>query len=202
MTEADDTQQQHKSRMRKVKQQVDERIANARRSGGLIICLYGDGKGKSSSAFGTLCRCLGHRKRGGVVQFIKGQWKTGESEFFSRLPEVEYHCMNSGFTWETQNREQDLQAAETTWRQAEKLLQNEDIAMVILDEIHYMLEYQYLPEEQVLTALRARPPRQHVILTGRPAIPALFAIADTVSEVTEIKHAFHAGFKAQKGVEW
>ncbi len=188
--------------MQAEKKLMDARISRARRSAGLIICLYGDGKGKSSSAFGTVCRCLGHGKRVGVVQFIKGKWKTGEQKFFSALPNVEYRCMGTGFTWDTQDRERDMQAAARTWEEAALMLKDPGLALVVLDEIHYLFSYEYLDPCMVIDSLQARPARQHVILTGRPRIQSLIDIADTVSEVLEVKHAFNQGVKAQKGVEW
>lgn len=192
----------HAAEMRRQRQEVRRRIVKARRSKGLIIYLFGTGKGKSSSAFGTLCRGLGHGKRGGIVQFIKGTWRTGEQEFFQSLDGVEYQCMGSGFTWDTQDRAADQRAAQGAWAHAAAMLSQPELDMVVLDEIAYMFAYEYLDAEEVVRSLRARPPNQHVFLTGRPRIACLVELADTVSEVVEVKHAFHDGIKAQKGVEW
>ena len=192
----------HRDRMLRQKRQVQSRINKAKRSKGLIVYLFGEGKGKSSSAFGTLCRTLGHGGKAGVVQFIKGKWRTGEECFFKSLPDVEYHCMASGFTWDTQNWHTDRCAAEAAWVQAAQMLRRPELDLIVLDEIAYMFAYEYLDPDQVLAGLHARPPDQHVFLTGRPRIPRLVEVADTVSEVVEVKHAFHQGVKAQKGMEW
>lgn len=181
---------------------VRERIAAARQSKGLILYLYGAGKGKSSSAFGTLLRGLGHGKRGGVVQFIKGQWKTGEQKFLQSRADVEYCVMASGFTWDTQDRVADIASAERAWEGAAAMLANDALSIVVLDELAWMLEYGYLDAECVASALQRRVAGQHVILTGRPKVSCLLEIADTASEVLEVKHAFNTGIKAQKGIEW
>lgn len=192
----------HKRAMQRKKALVDSRIAEATIDKGLLLVLTGNGKGKSSSAFGMLARSVGHGLRCGVVQFIKGQWECGEHLLFHNHPLVEFHVMNTGFTWDTQDREADIRAAQTTWQQAEQLLQNDDIAVVLLDELTYMLTYGYLDAERVLSALRNRPAQQHVIVTGRQANARLIELADTVSEVNDIKHAFNAGVRVQKGIDY
>ncbi len=192
----------HKARMQEQQQEVRARIARAKIRRGVIIYLYGQGKGKSSSAFGTLARSLGHGKRVAVVQFIKGKWKTGEHKFFSKQEHVTYHVMGTGFTWDTQDKEKDTAAAQSVWAEAEIILRSPEYAMLLLDEITYMFMYNYLDVHQVVAALTARPARQNVILTGRDAIPELLAVADTISEVKEIKHAFNQGVSAQKGIEF
>ncbi|MHC8441879.1 MAG: cob(I)yrinic acid a,c-diamide adenosyltransferase [Candidatus Eutrophobiaceae bacterium] len=197
-----DGQTQHREEMQRQQRKVRARIAAARQSKGLIIYLYGAGKGKSSSAFGTLLRCLGHGKRGGVVQFIKGKWKTGEQKFLQSHADVEYCAMNSGFTWDTQDREADIACAEEVWVRAAAMLADASLSIVVLDEIAWMLEYGYFDAARVVAALQNRVSGQHVILTGRPEVSCLLDIADTSSEVREIKHAFNAGIKAQKGIEW
>jgi cob(I)alamin adenosyltransferase len=192
----------HKKAMQRKKEHVDQRIAAAVIDKGLLLVLTGNGKGKSSSAFGMLARSVGHGLRCGVVQFIKGQWKCGEHLLFSSHPLVEFYVMNTGFTWETQDREGDIAAAEKTWKHAESLLKNPDIKVVVLDELTYMLSYGYLNADQVFQALTDRPADQHVIVTGRNANDRLIELADTVSEVADIKHAFNAGIRVQKGIDY
>ena len=188
--------------MQRKKALVDARIAAATLDKGLLLVLTGNGKGKSSSAFGMLARSVGHGLRCGVVQFIKGQWECGEHLLFQNHPLVEFHVMNTGFTWETQDREKDIAAALATWEHAAALLRNPDVKVVLLDELTYMLTYGYLDATQVLAALQGRPPQQHVIVTGRNANDALIALADTVSEVQDIKHAFNNGVRVQKGIDY
>jgi cob(I)alamin adenosyltransferase len=187
--------------MQRKKAVIDARIAQATVDKGLLLVLTGNGKGKSSSAFGMVARALGHGLRVGVVQFIKGQFSTGEEAFFRRFVEVEYHVMGEGFTWETQDRERDMRAAQRAWETAHRLLQNPDIQLVVLDELNLVLKYGYLKLEEVLRDLSTRPPMQHVIVTGRSARPELIEIADTVTEMRAVKHAFEAGVRAQKGIE-
>lgn len=192
----------HKKAMQRKKEHVDQRIAAATIDKGLLLVLTGNGKGKSSSAFGMLARSVGHGLRCGVVQFIKGQWECGEHLLFHNHPMVEFHVMNTGFTWDTQDREADIAAAVKTWAHAEEILQNPDVNVVILDELTYMLTYGYLDADQVINALTNRPPEQHVIVTGRNANQRLIDLADTVSEVEDVKHAFNAGVRVQKGIDY
>jgi cob(I)alamin adenosyltransferase len=193
--------QRHKKRMQRHKEVVDAAVARATEDRGIILVLTGNGKGKSSSGFGMVARALGHGFKVAVVQFIKGSFSTGEEAFFRRFPEVEYHVMGTGFTWETQDKDKDIAAAEVTWTQAEALLSDPDIALVLLDELNIVLKLGYLPVERVLETLAKRPPQQHVVITGRAAPQALIDVADTVTEMNVIKHAFQAGIKAQKGIE-
>lgn len=193
--------EQHKARMARKKIVVDAKIAAADRDQGVLLVLTGNGKGKSSSGFGMLARALGHGLRVGVVQFIKGSFSTGEEAFFRRFTEVEYHVMGEGFTWETQDRERDIAAAQTAWQKAAGMLSNPTIRLVLLDELSIALKHHYLDINSVIAALKIRPPMQHVVITGRGAPPALIDIADTVTEMLVIKHAFNAGVRAQKGVE-
>ena len=192
---------EHKQKMQEQQRQVRAKIADAKTRRGIIIYLYGNGKGKSSSAFGTLARSLGHGKKGAVVQFIKGKWKTGEQAIFKQLG-VKHLVMGTGFTWDTQDREKDIAAAETVWNKAVPLFQDPGYDIVILDEITYMFKYGYLSPKDVSEVLLARPEKQNVIITGRDAIPELLEIADTISEVREVRHAFNHGVKAQKGIEY
>ena len=192
----------HKKAMERKKAHIDANIAAATIDKGLLVVLTGNGKGKSSSAFGMLARSVGHGLRCGVVQFIKGQWQCGEQMLFGEHPLVEFHVMNTGFTWETQDRDKDIAAAQKTWEKASALLANPDIDVVILDELTYMLTYGYLDKEIVFTALRQRPDGQHVIVTGRNASKELIELADTVTELEETKHAFYDGVKVQKGIDY
>ena len=193
--------QRHRQRMQRHKEVVDAAVARATEERGIILVLTGNGKGKSSSGFGMVARALGHSLQIGIVQFIKGSFSTGEEAFFRRFPEVQYHVMGTGFTWETQDKEQDIAATATTWTQAEAFLNDPNLALVLLDELNIVLKLGYLPVERVLEALTKRPPQQHVIITGRAAPQALIEIADTVTDMKVIKHAFQAGIKAQKGIE-
>lgn len=199
MTEQND---KHKAKMQKLKAVVDESVAAATKEQGIVIVITGNGKGKSTSAFGTAARALGHGHKVGVVQFLKGQFTTGEHLFFSQQTNCEYHAIGDGFTWDTQNRENDIVTARTAYAQAEKFLTDESIDLVVLDEITYMFKYQYLPLEPFLTLLENRPKMQTVIITGRGAKPKLKEIADTVSVIGDEKHAFRAGIKARPGVDW
>lgn len=189
--------------MQKQKTKVDANIERATVEKGILVLLTGNGKGKSSSAFGMVIRALGYGQKVGVIQFIKGVQRSGEELFVStRLPEVYFHQMGTGFTWNTQNRESDTAAAEVSWANAEKLLQNASYDLVVLDELTYMLGYKYLNEDRVINALRSRPSEQSVVVTGRGGGPRLREIADTVSEIDDKKHAFRAGIKARKGVDY
>jgi len=163
--------------------------------------LTGAGKGKSSSAFGMVARALGHHLRVGVVQFLKGKFHTGEAAFFRRFPEVEYHIMGEGYTWETQDRERDARAARTAWEVGKRMLSDAAFDMVVLDELNITLKHGHISVDEVIVAARARPRMQHAIVTGRSAPPELIEIADTVTEMKVVKHAFQAGIRAQAGVE-
>ncbi len=181
---------------------MNERIASADREQGVLLVLTGPGKGKSSSGFGMLARALGHGMRVGVVQFIKGRRETGEEAFFRRQPEMVYHVMGEGFTWDTQDRERDIAAAESAWEVALGMLRDPSFDLVLLDELNIALRHEYLSLDRVLDDLQARPEMQHVIVTGRHAPEALIELADTVTEMKVVKHAFkEQGIKAQKGVE-
>jgi len=202
MSQHEETDTEYEERMRRKKEAVDAKVAAAREDRGIFIVLTGDGKGKSSSAFGTLARAIGHGFRGGVVQFIKGTWDSGDHRFFGDHPSVEYHVMGTGFTWETRDREKDRQAAVAAWEHAERLLEDASLKLVVLDELTYVIKYGHLDVERVADAIRFRPRSQSVILTGRDAQPELVELADTVSEMRKVKHAFEQGIKAQAGVEF
>lgn len=202
MNETAERDARHLARMLRKKAVIDERIANSPNQCGLLLVLSGNGKGKSSSAFGMLARAMGHDLQCGVVQFIKGRNSTGEELFFRRFPEqVRYHVMGEGFTWETQDRQRDIAAAEAAWEVSRQLLRDPAIGLVVLDELNIALKHAYLDLDTVLSDLQARPPMQHVIVTGRGAKPELIELADTVTEMGMIKHAFQAGIRAQKGIE-
>lgn len=192
----------HAARMARKKALVDSRIAAANQEQGLLLVNTGNGKGKSTAAFGLLARALGHDMKAAVVQFVKGRSDTGEEAFFKQQPGMAWHVMGEGFTWETQSRERDIAAAEQGWAVAKAHLNDPSISVVVLDELNIVLKYQYLDLDTVLDDLLARPPMQHVVITGRGAPPELIAIADTVTEMQPVKHAFEAGIQAMPGVEW
>ncbi len=193
----------HKASMEKQKAKVDANIGRADNERSVVILLTGDGKGKSSSAFGMVLRSLGYGYKVAITQFIKGEQLSGEEIFIrDKHPEVDFYQMGTGFTWNTQDREGDIAAAKRTWDVAEKQLQNADNHLVVLDELTYMLAYKYLDEETVLNAIKNRPANQSVVVTGRGGGKALRELADTVSEINEIKHAFKAGVKARKGIDF
>ncbi len=204
MTDKTDSsaEEKHRQKMARKKQVVDERIAKATEERGVLILLKGNGKGKSSSAFGTMARALGHGQKAGVVQFIKGRKATGEYLFFKDHPNVDFHVMGHGFTWETQDREQDIAAAKQAWGIARQMLQDESYSILLFDELSYMFKYEYLDVDECIKDIVARPRDQHVIITGRTMHTALQKIADTISEVQDIEHAFRKGVKAQAGIEW
>lgn len=191
----------HQERMQRKKAVVDAKIAEATRDQGVLLVHTGNGKGKSSAGFGMLARALGHGMRVGVVQFIKGAFSTGEEAFFRRFPEVEYHVMGEGFTWETQDRERDIAMAQSAWQRSAAMLANPAIQLVLLDELNIALKQHYIDVNVVIAALKIRTPMQHVVITGRGAPQALIDVADTVTEMVVVKHAFNAGIRAQKGVE-
>lgn len=196
-----DKKVRHQARMQKLKQSVDEKVAQAQEEKGVLLVLTGNGKGKTSSGFGTLMRAVGHGQTAAVAQFIKGEWASPERHILEPLG-VEFSVMATGFTWDTQDKESDIAAAKEVWQKAKHFLQDPNIKLVLLDELTYMLSYKYLPLEEVLSALQSRPPHQHVIVTGRNAHRALLELADTVSEVQSQKHAFEQGIKAQQGFDW
>lgn len=198
-----DKKDRHSDRMRRKKAVVDAAIAQAQEERGIVILITGNGKGKSTSAFGTLFRALGHGHRVGAVQFIKGTQATGEVIYLRQQnPNIPYHAMATGFTWNTQNWDTDKAAADEAWAHAKAMLQDESLNLVVLDEITYMLKYNYLDTNDVVQTIRQRPFMQTVILTGRGAKPELVELADTVSEIHDEKHAFKAGVKAQAGVDF
>jgi len=191
----------HQKRQQKLKAQVDARIASATVDKGLLLVITGNGKGKSTAGFGVVARATGHGQKAAVVQFIKGGWDCGERNLLQQHG-VPFAVMATGFTWDTQNRETDIAAAQQVWLQARQFLQDPALQLVLLDELTYMVAYDYIALDEVLAALQARPATQHVVITGRGCHRALLELADTVSEVQNIKHAFDAGVRAQQGVDW
>jgi cob(I)alamin adenosyltransferase len=197
-----DRNDRHQQRMVRKKDVVDEKIAAAQTEKGLLLIHTGNGKGKSSSAFGVLARAIGHDMKCAVIQFVKSRSDSGEEAFFRKFPEqVSWQVMGEGFTWETQDRERDKRAAVAAWAAASKALTDPSIDLVILDEFTYAFKYGWLELEPVIETLRNRPSMQHVIITGRAAPPALIEVADTVTEMGLIKHAFQQGIKAMPGIE-
>ena len=192
----------HKARMQRKKAVVDASIAAADEERGLLLVNTGTGKGKSSAAFGVLARALGHGMKCAVVQFIKNRSDTGEEAFFRSNPNVTWHVMGDGFTWETQDNAKDMATARAAWEQVLVYLRDPAIGLVILDEFTYTLKYGWLTLDEVLPEIDARPAMQHVIITGRAAPDGLLEIADTVTEMTLLKHAYQAGVKAMPGIEW
>ncbi|MCY4149689.1 MAG: cob(I)yrinic acid a,c-diamide adenosyltransferase [Gammaproteobacteria bacterium] len=193
----------HNAAMQRKKLIVDEQIARAQQERGVLILITGNGKGKSTSAFGTAFRALGHGMRVGIIQFIKGTQATGEVIYLTQQhPQLDYHAMATGFTWDTQDWEKDKSAAEEAWIQARRMLADPEIQLLVLDELTYMLTYEYLDIADVIQAILQRAPRQNVIITGRGAKPELISVADTVSEIAAVKHAFQDGVKAQAGIDF
>lgn len=191
----------HQQRQQRLKDQVDARIAAATDMRGIVMVFTGNGKGKTTAAFGTASRAVGHGKRVGVIQFIKGEWPNGERQLLEPQG-VEFQVMATGFTWETQSRETDSIACKEVWQHGLRMLADARLDLVILDELTYMVSYDYLPLEALLTALRQRPAHQSVIITGRGCHRDILELADTVTEMRPVKHAFDAGIQAQQGIDW
>ena len=191
----------YKKRMQRKKEHIDSRIEEANIDKGVIVLLTGNGKGKSSSAMGMICRALGYDMKVALVRFLKGEQQTGEDLFLDSNPNVVSAHMESGFTWNTQDQELDKKLANETWLEAEKFLADPEINLVVLDEITYMINYKYLDERSILKALSNRPEGQHVVITGRAASDGIIEASDTVSEVKDVKHAFRANIRAQKGID-
>lgn len=199
MSDAED----HKKKMQALQTKQRERVAELQDPDkGLVLVHTGNGKGKSSSAFGVIVRALGWKQKVGVVQFIKGSWKTGERQFFDRLGEVTWHTMGEGFTWDTQDKDRDIAAAEAAFAKGREMMESGNYDLIVMDEINIALRYDYLSVEDVIAGLEARDKRTGVILTGRDAKPELCDYADLVTEMTEVKHPFKSGIKAQRGVDF
>jgi len=202
MTEAE-RDAYHAEKMRKKKEARNKILATKTEEKGLLIVHTGKGKGKSTAAFGMVFRAIGHGFKVGVVQFVKGAWETGERDVLLKFPDqVTINAMGEGFTWDTQDRQRDLAAARAAWDQAKRLIADESYKLILLDELNIVLRYDYLPLEEIVETLKNKPRDTHVIVTGRNAKDELIEIADLVTEMTEIKHPFRAGVKAQAGIEF
>ncbi|MEH6529931.1 MAG: cob(I)yrinic acid a,c-diamide adenosyltransferase [Photobacterium frigidiphilum] len=201
MVDQTNKDERYKSRQEKVKADVDARVKAAQEEKGLFLIITGNGKGKSTSGFGTIARAVGHGFKCGVGQFIKGTWDCGERNLLEQHG-VHFAVMATGFTWETQNKESDKAAAQKTWAECKSMLADDSYDVVLLDEMTYMVTYGYVELEEVVEAINNRPSMQSVIITGRAAHRTLIEMADTVSEVKSVKHAFESGVKARKGVDW
>ena len=197
-------EKRHQQRMQKKKALIDAKVAKATEERGVLIVLSGPGKGKSSSGFGTVIRCIGHGYKAAVVQFIKGTWVTGEAEMLRNrfAGECRFFVSGEGFTWDTQDRDRDIAAARAAWQVSCEMLTSGDYDLVILDELNIVLRYEYLSVDEVLAGLTARDPRTTVVVTGRDAPPALLEVADLVTEMTNVKHPFDAGIKAARGFDF
>lgn len=193
--------ERHRNRMQRQKEVVDAAIAKADRVQGLLLVHTGNGKGKSSSAFGMIARALGHGLRVGVAQFIKGRSDTGEEAFFRQQQNVIWHVLGEGFTWDTQDLERDIATAQRGWSVVQEMLRDPALDLIVLDELTYPLKFGWLDTSAVIRDLKNRPPMQHVVITGRAAPDTLCEAADTVTEMNDIKHAFRAGIQAQKGID-
>jgi cob(I)alamin adenosyltransferase len=207
MTEASDGNDRkdakHKAAMQKQKASVDANIDAADLERGVAVLITGNGKGKSSSAFGMVMRALGYGMKVGVVQFIKGEQLSGEEIYLrDHCPQVDLYQMGTGFTWNTQDRSTDIAAAVATWAKVLPMLADDSYDLVVLDELTYMIAYDYLPEADIVEAIAQRPREQSLVVTGRGGGAALQAVMDTVSEVKEVKHAFKSGIKARRGVDY
>ena len=196
-------EQKHKAAMEKQKASVDAAIASADTERGVSLLLTGNGKGKSSSAFGMVMRALGYGQKVGVVQFIKGEQLSGEEIYLrDNCPGVDLYQMGTGFTWDTQDRKSDIAAAKTTWVEAKRMLGDSSFDLVVLDELTYMIAFDYLDESEIVTAIKDRPLQQSVVVTGRGGGGTLATAMDTVSEIKDVRHAYKAGIKARKGVDY
>ena len=203
MSDEDERNARHTEAMRALKAERDAMMQEKREGQGLLMVHTGDGKGKSTAAFGMVARALGWGYRVGVVQYIKGKWITGERQFFKRFPDqVRYEIMGQGFTWDTQDRARDIAAAEAAWAISLEMLQDPSLDLVVFDELNIALRYDYLDIAKVVADLAARPRDKHVVITGRNAKPELLAIADLVTEMTLVKHPFEQGIKAQRGIDF
>ena len=198
---SDQKQDKHKRKSQKLKEKVDAGIAKAQEERGILLVLTGDGKGKSTAGFGTVTRTVGHGLKAAVAQFIKGNWDCGERNLLEQHG-VPFSVMETGFTWDTQDREGDIAAAKIVWEDVKQFLSNPEYHLVLLDELTYMLSFDYLNKQEVLDAIKNRPENQTVIITGRGAITELRDLADTVSVIKDEKHAYKAGIKARKGIDW
>ncbi|CNL20279.1 cob(I)yrinic acid a,c-diamide adenosyltransferase [Yersinia aldovae] len=194
-------EKRYQQRQQRIKDHVKTRVADAAQASGIIMIFTGNGKGKTTAAFGTATRAVGHGMRVGVIQFIKGTWESGERNLLERHG-VAFHIMATGFTWDTQDKAADTLAAKRVWEQGCRMLSDPSYELVVLDELTYMVAYGYLALDEVIVALKNRPKSQSVVITGRACHRDIIDLADTVSELRPVKHAFDSGIKAQKGIDW
>jgi cob(I)alamin adenosyltransferase len=203
MTDDAEINRRHAEAMKALKAERDVLMAEKTDAAGLLLVHTGDGKGKSTAAFGMVARALGWKQQVGIVQYIKGKWITGERQFFKRFPDqVRYEIMGQGFTWDTQDRARDIEAAQAAWAISVEMLHDPNLDLVLFDELNIALRYDYLDIHKVVADLQARPRDKHVVITGRNAKPELIAIADLVTEMTLVKHPFEQGIKAQRGIDF
>ncbi len=194
-------EERRKARQQKVKNKIDTRIAKAQIEKSLLVILTGNGKGKSTSGFGMIARATGHGQRCEVAQFLKGTWDCGERNLLEQHG-VKFHLMPTGFTWNSLDKSADIKIAKGVWQACEKALADPQVDLILLDELTYMITHGYLELDEIIMAIKNRPKEQSVIITGRAAHRRLIEMADTVSEVRNIKHAFDSGIKIRKGVDW
>ncbi len=199
--------EQHRLRMQKLKQEQDAKVRSKKDRKGLILINTGDGKGKSTAAFGLALRAVGNGMRVGLVQFIKGTWKTGEKKVLASIDGIDHVVSGDGFTWNTQDRSKDIESARAGWEKVKQMIEasrgeSPKYGLLILDELNIALRYDYLPVEEVVDVLKAKPHMLHIAITGRDAKPELIEVADTVTEMRLVKHAFEAGIQAQRGIEF
>jgi cob(I)alamin adenosyltransferase len=202
-----ETEEAHRLRMQEIKQKQDAEVQSKQIRRGVVVINEGDGKGKSTAAFGTAIRAVGHGQRVGLVQFIKGKWRTGEMEFIKRVPEIDHVISGEGFTWDTQDRARDVEHARKGFEAARAMVEasrgdNPKYALVILDEINIAIGHDYLPVAEVVELVTNKPSELSIVLTGRGAKPELIAVADTVTRMEMVKHAYEAGIRARKGVDF
>jgi cob(I)alamin adenosyltransferase len=203
MTDNEDRNARHAEDMRALKAERDALMVQKRDGQGLLLVHTGDGKGKSTAAFGTVARALGWGYKVGIVQYIKGKWITGERQFFQKFPDqVRYAVMGEGFTWDVADRERDIAAARAAWAVSLEMIADPDLHLVVLDELNIALRYDYLDVAEVVEGLQGRPVDKHVCVTGRNAKPELLAIADLITDFVEVRHPFEQGFKAQRGIDF
>ncbi|WP_434359750.1 cob(I)yrinic acid a,c-diamide adenosyltransferase [Parasalinivibrio latis] len=195
------SEDRYKARQQRIKEEVDARVEAAQEERGLVLVITGNGKGKSTAGFGIIARATGHGQKCGVGQFIKGTWDCGERNLLEQHG-VDFHIMATGFTWDTQDKTADTKVAQETWQYCKAMLADPAYDVVLLDEITYMVTYGYIGLTEVKNAIANRPPEQTVVITGRAAHRELEEMADTVSEVRNVKHAFESGLKARKGIDW
>lgn len=198
---------EHAARMKELKKQQDAETRSKKEKRGVLVVHTGDGKGKSTAAFGVALRAVGHGQKVGIVQFVKGKWKTGEQAWLRRVPEIEHVIVGNGFTWNTQDRQADIASARRGWEKAVAMIEAARVdpnayRVLVLDELNIVLRYEYLPLDEVVEALRDKPRELSIVVTGRNAPQALIDVADTVTEMRPIKHAFEKGVRARLGVEF